>query len=202
MALFEMGSVSIEVDEDGFMQEPDRWDKEVAAALATTEGVDSLGDDHWKLVEYLRNYYLQFGVAPMIRKLCKATGFKLTTAPAAGWVLTSNASGVGTWQPSGGGGSSYWSIDPRDNIYYGDGYVGIGHGSGQAVLYPLHVLGTAAVDGLKLGTSATPGHVLTADANGVGTWQAPAGGGSTLWESDDAQKRLCVERTTRRRDYA
>ena len=77
MPTFAQGSISIEVDEDGFMQEPERWDKEVAAALATTEGVDSLEDDHWKLVEYLRNYYLQFGVAPMIRKLCKETGFDL-----------------------------------------------------------------------------------------------------------------------------
>jgi TusE/DsrC/DsvC family sulfur relay protein len=79
MPTFTHGSISIEVDEDGFMQEPDRWDKEVAAALATTEGVDSLGDDHWKVVEYLRNYYLQFGVAPMIRKLCKETGYDLKT---------------------------------------------------------------------------------------------------------------------------
>ena len=77
MPTFTHGSISIEVDEDGFMQEPERWDKEVAAALATTEGVDALGDDHWKLVDYLRNYYLQFGVAPMIRKLCKETGFDL-----------------------------------------------------------------------------------------------------------------------------
>jgi tRNA 2-thiouridine synthesizing protein E len=77
MPQFTHGSVSIEVDEDGFMQEPDRWDKDVAAALGTTEGVDDLTDDHWKVVEYLRNYYLQFGVAPMIRKLCKETGYDL-----------------------------------------------------------------------------------------------------------------------------
>ena len=32
---------------------------------------------HWKVINYLRNYYLQFGIAPMIRKLCKETGFKL-----------------------------------------------------------------------------------------------------------------------------
>ena len=79
MPTFEHGSVSIEVDEDGFMQEPDGWDKDVAAALATTEGVADLGDDHWKVVDYLRNYYLQFGVAPMIRKLCKETGYDLKT---------------------------------------------------------------------------------------------------------------------------
>jgi sulfur relay (sulfurtransferase) DsrC/TusE family protein len=29
MAIFEHGSVSIEVDEDGFMQEPEKWNEEV-----------------------------------------------------------------------------------------------------------------------------------------------------------------------------
>lgn len=77
MATFTHGDISLEVDEDGFMQEPDQWNEEVAAALATTEGVDELTEDHWKLVNYLREYYLEFGVAPMIRKLCKKTGFKL-----------------------------------------------------------------------------------------------------------------------------
>ena len=77
MPTFTHGEVSLQVDEDGFLQEPDVWNKEVAAALATTEGVDALGEDHWKVVEYLRNYYTQFGVAPMIRKLCKETGYDL-----------------------------------------------------------------------------------------------------------------------------
>ena len=36
-----------------------------------------LTENHWKVINYLRNYYLQFGIAPMIRKLCKETGFKL-----------------------------------------------------------------------------------------------------------------------------
>jgi tRNA 2-thiouridine synthesizing protein E len=77
MAVFEHGSVKIEVDEDGFMQEPDQWSEEVAKALATTEGVDALTEEHWKVVNYLRDYYLKFGIAPMIRKLCKETGFPL-----------------------------------------------------------------------------------------------------------------------------
>jgi TusE/DsrC/DsvC family sulfur relay protein len=77
MATFTYGDVSIEVDEDGFMQEPESWNEDVALALATTEGVEELTDDHWKVVHYLREYYLQFGVAPMIRKLCKQTGFQL-----------------------------------------------------------------------------------------------------------------------------
>jgi tRNA 2-thiouridine synthesizing protein E len=75
--IFEWKDVQLEVDEDGFMQEPEKWDEKVALALASTESVEVLTDNHWKLVNYLRNYYLEFGIAPMIRKLCKETGFSL-----------------------------------------------------------------------------------------------------------------------------
>ncbi len=77
MATFTHGNVSIEVDEDGFMTQPENWTEDVAIALAGTEGVDELTEDHWKVVHYLRDYFQQFGVAPMIRKLCKQTGYDL-----------------------------------------------------------------------------------------------------------------------------
>jgi len=79
MASFTHGGITIEVDEDGFMAQPDQWNDAVALALASTEGVTDLTEDHWKLVKYLRDYYQKFGVAPMIRKLCKETGFPLKT---------------------------------------------------------------------------------------------------------------------------
>jgi tRNA 2-thiouridine synthesizing protein E len=74
---FVWNEVNIKVDEDGFMEEPEAWDERVALALASTEGVDNLTENHWKLVNYLRDYYQKFGIAPMIRKLCKETGFSL-----------------------------------------------------------------------------------------------------------------------------
>jgi len=77
MPEFQVGDITLEIDEDGFIQDPEVWDEAVAKALAKTEGVDELTEEHWKLVNYLRDYYLEFGIAPMIRKLCKATGFKL-----------------------------------------------------------------------------------------------------------------------------
>lgn len=73
----EVGDMKIELDEDGFIQEPEKWNEEVAKALAKTEGVEELTEDHWKLVNYLRDYFQKFGVAPMIRKLCKESGFPL-----------------------------------------------------------------------------------------------------------------------------
>ena len=77
MARFKAGNMELEIDEDGFIQEPDKWNNDVAAALAVTEGVDTLTEKHWKLVSFLRDYYLKFGVAPMIRRLCKDTGITL-----------------------------------------------------------------------------------------------------------------------------
>jgi dissimilatory sulfite reductase related protein len=73
----ELNGKTYAVDEDGFLEDPTIWNEDVARDLATTEGVATLTEDHWKLVNYLRNYYLEFGIAPMIRKLCKETGFRL-----------------------------------------------------------------------------------------------------------------------------
>lgn len=71
MAAFQAGSITIQVDEDGFMEAPDQWNEEIAKALAASESVPEMGEDHWKVVRYLREYYLKNGVAPMIRKICK-----------------------------------------------------------------------------------------------------------------------------------
>ncbi|MCX6641710.1 MAG: TusE/DsrC/DsvC family sulfur relay protein [bacterium] len=77
MPNFEWNDLNISVDEDGFMDQPEDWNEQIALALASTESVDVLTDNHWKVVNYLREYYKEFGIAPMIRKLCKQTGFSL-----------------------------------------------------------------------------------------------------------------------------
>ncbi|MDD5720345.1 MAG: TusE/DsrC/DsvC family sulfur relay protein [Candidatus Krumholzibacteria bacterium] len=77
MPILVHGDVTIEVDDDGFMVEPQRWDDRIAQALASTEGLETLTEAHWTIMNYIREYHAQFGVAPMVRKLCKDTGFKL-----------------------------------------------------------------------------------------------------------------------------
>lgn len=77
MPTIQLNTNSYLVDEDGFLENPEIWNERVAVDFASTEGVAELTEAHWKVINYLRNYYLQFGIAPMIRKLCKETGFKL-----------------------------------------------------------------------------------------------------------------------------
>jgi len=77
MPMRDFAGVQLEIDEDGFIQDPQVWSEAVARVLAGDEEVAELTDDHWKVVNYLREYYLEYNMAPMIRKLCKTTGFKL-----------------------------------------------------------------------------------------------------------------------------
>ena len=78
MAQMELAGSMYEVDENGFMQEADRWTEDVARAYAALEGVNEVTEDHWKGIKYLRNYYLENGMCPMIRRLIKETGFNLS----------------------------------------------------------------------------------------------------------------------------
>jgi len=78
MAMVVYTGKEIEVDEDGFIQDPDLWNEELARELARNqEGIEEMTEEHWKVVRYLRDYYLQFKIAPMVRKLCKETGTPL-----------------------------------------------------------------------------------------------------------------------------
>ncbi len=67
----------IELDDDGFIIEPDEWSEDLARAFAAAEGIAELTGDHWKVINYLREYFELFQIAPMIRNLCKETGFTL-----------------------------------------------------------------------------------------------------------------------------
>lgn len=69
-----IGGKEIEVDEDGFIQQPELWDEAVARDLARADGITQLTDEHWQVVHYIRNYWLKFEIAPLIRRLCKETG--------------------------------------------------------------------------------------------------------------------------------
>ncbi|MBU4534157.1 MAG: TusE/DsrC/DsvC family sulfur relay protein [Eubacteriales bacterium] len=77
MPFVEIEGKQVEVDEDGFMTDPAAWFEACAYYFAKGEGIEQLTDDHWKVINYLKEYYATNGIAPMIRKLCKETGIPL-----------------------------------------------------------------------------------------------------------------------------
>ncbi|HBQ25800.1 MAG TPA: sulfurtransferase TusE [Syntrophomonas sp.] len=73
MPELKVGDRTLLLDEDGFLDNADDWNEEVAQVLAATEEVE-LTPEHWEIINYLRKYYAEFNVAPMVRKLLKDTG--------------------------------------------------------------------------------------------------------------------------------
>ncbi len=72
-----MTDFPVELDERGYMLDFEAWTEDIAVRLALDEGIAQLTEDHWALLRFLRRYHGQHGVAPMIRVLCKETGFSL-----------------------------------------------------------------------------------------------------------------------------
>lgn len=76
--LFRHGDVRVTVDPDGFMLHPDDWTPVIAAAFAAADGLPELTAEHWRVVNYLRDYWLRVDRAPMVRLLCQETGCSLS----------------------------------------------------------------------------------------------------------------------------
>jgi tRNA 2-thiouridine synthesizing protein E len=64
-----------ETDEEGYLSNLNDWDKEVAEVMAKEDGTD-LGENHWEVINFLREYYDEYQIAPAVRVLTKAIGKK------------------------------------------------------------------------------------------------------------------------------
>ncbi|WP_085447115.1 TusE/DsrC/DsvC family sulfur relay protein [Magnetofaba australis] len=76
MPSFELNGATYETDEDGYLVDLGAWNEDVAGHLAKEEGID-MTESHWEVVNFLREYYDEYKIAPMIRILTKAIGKKL-----------------------------------------------------------------------------------------------------------------------------
>ena len=66
----------VAVDEEGYLENRDDWTKEIAVAMASADDCD-LSDNHWEVINFLREYYDEYQIAPAVRVLTKAIGKKL-----------------------------------------------------------------------------------------------------------------------------
>ncbi len=72
----EVNGKSLEVDEEGYLANLNEWEPAVAEVMAKDEGLE-LSDDHWEIINFLREYYEEYQIAPAVRVLTKAVGKKL-----------------------------------------------------------------------------------------------------------------------------
>lgn len=59
------------IDSDGYMVQSDQWSKELAEHIASIYDL-KLGQDHWWVIDYIRNYYKENEFLPTIRVVVNA----------------------------------------------------------------------------------------------------------------------------------
>jgi len=67
----------LELDQEGYLVRAETWTKDKANTLAKEEVPQGLTEDHWKVIEYMREYYLENGTVPPVRMLVRRTGLSL-----------------------------------------------------------------------------------------------------------------------------
>ena len=66
---------TLTLDENGFLAHPEEWNIDVATYIAAVEGIQ-MTEPHWEVVDFLREYYTQYQIAPMVKILLNEIGKK------------------------------------------------------------------------------------------------------------------------------
>ena len=76
MGAYDVNGSVAEHDEEGYLKDIGQWNEELANAIAASENIE-MTQEHWDVVNFLREYYDEYQVAPAVRVLTKAIGKKL-----------------------------------------------------------------------------------------------------------------------------
>ena len=74
MATLELGGITLTVDDEGFLADPKDWTPEIAALLAREEGIETLTDRHWAVIDFCRKDFQAKGETPGLRRIAKESG--------------------------------------------------------------------------------------------------------------------------------
>ncbi|MEE8392909.1 MAG: TusE/DsrC/DsvC family sulfur relay protein [Rhodospirillales bacterium] len=73
---YDVNGKTIEHDEEGYITDISEWSEELGGIIAQHEEID-MTDEHWEVVNFLRNYYDEYQIAPAVRVLVKAVRKRL-----------------------------------------------------------------------------------------------------------------------------
>lgn len=67
---YEINGTLAEHDEEGYLKDIGQWNIDLANLIAKNENID-MTSDHWEVVNFLREYYEEYQIAPAVRILVK-----------------------------------------------------------------------------------------------------------------------------------
>lgn len=71
----ELAGKTIPVDKAGYLLNVEDWHPALAQLLAQTEEIE-LTESHWEVVNFVREFYLEYNTSPAMRALVKAMQLK------------------------------------------------------------------------------------------------------------------------------
>jgi TusE/DsrC/DsvC family sulfur relay protein len=74
MSTTTIAGVQVDVNDEGFFEDPEQWTEAMAPDLARAEGIDELTDRHWQVLHFMRQEYFEKGTGPTVRALGKTSG--------------------------------------------------------------------------------------------------------------------------------
>jgi tRNA 2-thiouridine synthesizing protein E len=74
MTVTTIAGTEVDINDEGFLTDPQQWNEQVAAELAKVEGIDPLTDQHWTVIRFMRDQYFEKGTGPTVRVLGKTSG--------------------------------------------------------------------------------------------------------------------------------
>ena len=70
-----VNGISLEVNESGFLVHTDEWSVAIAEYIAKGDGLE-MTSFHWEVVNFLREYYRLYQIAPMVKVITREIGKK------------------------------------------------------------------------------------------------------------------------------
>ncbi|MDC5697930.1 TusE/DsrC/DsvC family sulfur relay protein [Intrasporangium calvum] len=68
-----IAGTQVEVNEEGFLSNPDDWNETLGTEFARLIGVE-MSEEHWRLVKFLREDYKSQGETPTLRRVSTQLG--------------------------------------------------------------------------------------------------------------------------------
>ena len=65
---------AIELNDEGFFVDPNTWTPAMAEEMAAAEGIPTLTEQHWTVIDFMRKEYFEKGTGPTVRVLGKLSG--------------------------------------------------------------------------------------------------------------------------------
>lgn len=77
MGTFQYNGKEYEVDVKSYLVDSSQWESNFAQGMALQLGISTLTSEHWNVINYIHNTYIETGRCPRVYQTCKIAGLRL-----------------------------------------------------------------------------------------------------------------------------